>query len=186
MTTESNIYQQIQSVDLTISGLTVLQLQTTYDPIGRLESMTWIIEGQTKPFETRSYAVDGGISEFSLGNGDKHLWSIHYDSSGRMHKVNGKTVNFLSGGTPHHCGNLNYTTDSNGWTLRRGNYIFEYDSLGQLKRATNTREKDNDFAYEYDEEQRIVARKYLHSNRIQRFFYAYNDRKNLITHFTDS
>uniref|UniRef100_A0AC35GBY9 EGF-like domain-containing protein n=1 Tax=Panagrolaimus sp. PS1159 TaxID=55785 RepID=A0AC35GBY9_9BILA len=186
LTTDFNKYQQIQNMDLTISGLTVLQLQTTFDSIGRLESMTWIIEGQSKPLETRGYAIDGGISEYSLGDADKHLWTILYDSSGKMNKINGKTVKFYAGGAAHHFGTLNYTVDSNGWTLRRGSYIFEYDSLGQLKRATNVKEKGEDFVYEYDEEQRIVARKYLHTNRIQRFYYAFTDRRNLITHFTDS
>uniref|UniRef100_A0A7E4W009 Teneurin-m n=1 Tax=Panagrellus redivivus TaxID=6233 RepID=A0A7E4W009_PANRE len=184
---EYSTTRQLKKVTLIVGGLTVIQFQSAYDTVGRLESTIWTVQDETRPTETHAYAVDGGLSEYALSSrANKQIWHSYYDASGRLVKINDDTIEIGSGGIARRVGQLNYTTDNNGWTLRRGAFLFDYDALGQLRRATHTRNRAIDIVYEYDEKNRIIARRYLHSGRVQRFYYALADANDLITHFTDS
>uniref|UniRef100_A0A914CCG1 EGF-like domain-containing protein n=1 Tax=Acrobeloides nanus TaxID=290746 RepID=A0A914CCG1_9BILA len=171
---------------LTLADSKVLEMEATYDTIGRPEALSWTIFGQRRPTESRTYTINGQIAQLNLGETENLRWTLHYDLDGRLKMMNELKLKLQAGGVPQKFGDVDYGVDGNGWVYKRGDFYFQYDVFGQVIRASNRKNSNVDILYEYDEQNRLITRKAATSVRVQRFYYAMPHKPELITHFVDS
>ncbi|KAE9552406.1 hypothetical protein FO519_004387 [Halicephalobus sp. NKZ332] len=180
MTSKYSSTHQIEHQQIIVNDNVVLEAKLNYDSVGRIKKNQWTINRNYSFVETWDYSIDGQLSEYSLVGRENHQWIINYDEGGRIQKINEQQIKLITGGAVEKVGKISYIVDENGWTIRRGDEEFEYDSLGQLTRVS----KGKYFVeYIYDEKHRISSRK--NNNEIQKFYYLWPGNENLISHFMD-
>ncbi|VDK46754.1 unnamed protein product [Anisakis simplex] len=166
-----------------VGDLRVAEVIVGRDLVGRLESVEWSVFGEKRPLEKRTYNIDGQLTQLTMGEDESRRWTLHYDLDGRLKAVNDRKLTLSAGGVPKSFDQLVYEVDGNGWTSRRGNALFEIDVMGRIRRVVEPGLMD--IEYGYDEQSRVVWRR-VGDQTLQRFFYAYPHKPQLISHFTSS
>uniref|UniRef100_A0A1I8EAL2 EGF-like domain-containing protein n=1 Tax=Wuchereria bancrofti TaxID=6293 RepID=A0A1I8EAL2_WUCBA len=164
---------------LMINELKVVEMRVTRHSLGWVEAVDWIIIGEKRPTEKRTFNMDGQLVQYTIGEADDRRWTLHYDLDGRLKAINDAKISFSSGKLKN-ADQVDYTVNANGWTRSRGNVYFEYDVYGRVHRIYQPGLMDVE--YGYDDRSRIIWRR-VGDKQLQRFFYAIPDRPYLLTHF---
>uniref|UniRef100_A0A915BMY1 EGF-like domain-containing protein n=1 Tax=Parascaris univalens TaxID=6257 RepID=A0A915BMY1_PARUN len=166
-----------------VGELRVAEVNVVRDILGRLASTEWAIFGEKRPIEKRTYNIDGQLTQLTMGESENRRWTLHYDLDGRLKAINERKLLLASGGVPQRFEQVIYEVDGNGWTTGRGDFRFEIDVYGRVRRVVQLGSLD--IEYGYDEQSRIIWRR-VGDESLQRFFYGYPHAPHLISHFTSS
>ncbi|CAJ0941465.1 unnamed protein product, partial [Mesorhabditis belari] len=154
-------------------------MQINRDAHGRQISTEWKKPSGTF---TEEIGFEGGqLAEFVTKNDER--WSYKFDKDGRIWSVNGEQFEWSSGGIPRKILGTVYATDSNGWTMKKGNFTFKLDSLGRLIKVIEMGTKRMT-TIQYDHLNRVIS--FKHANNELTFFYAFPHQPTRISHFLDS
>ncbi|EFO27446.1 hypothetical protein LOAG_01036 [Loa loa] len=167
---------------LMINELKVVEMRVTRHALGWVEVVDWIVIGEKRPTEKRTFDMDGQLVQYTIGEADDRRWTLHYDLDGRLKAVNDAKISF-SNGNLKNVDQVDYTVNANGWTRSRGNMYFEYDVYGRVHHVYQPGLVDVE--YGYDDRSRIILRR-VGDEQFQRFFYAMPDRPYLLTHFVST
>ncbi|VDO34155.1 unnamed protein product [Onchocerca flexuosa] len=167
---------------LMINELKVVEMSVTRHALGWVEAVDWLVIGEKKPTEKRTFNTDGQLVQYTIGEADDYRWTFHYDLDGRLKAINDAKILFSSGKLKS-IDQVEYTVNTNGWTRKRGDMYFEYDVYGRVRRTYQSGLMD--IEYGYDDQSRVIWRR-VGDKRFYRFFYAIPDRPYLLTHFTST
>jgi len=162
------------------SGHTGLDINMTYDSLGRLSTRTHAIDGNGIYSLQLSYDSRGNISQKTeTAAGTTATWGYSYDSDGQLtsvtkngtseelytYDVNGNRTGYqrTSGNTAAtfdtqdrlvQMGGTTYTFNADGQLTQRGSDTFTYSAMGELLQATVS---GKNISYAYDGMHRRVA-----------------------------
>lgn len=169
-TSRANANRQIVQRKL-IFGDSRATLKITRDKAGRPSEV--VLEGTLDNVKTsRTFDASGQLASVDVGEPIRIQWN----SDQRVEKINDHIVEWSRGGSLKRFGDSTYSTDSQGWVLKRNNVSFGYDGLGRLVKASG------DFRIHYDLQNRVV--RIQKAQDVINLYYGYPQHPNLVSHFS--
>uniref|UniRef100_H2YAD0 EGF-like domain-containing protein n=1 Tax=Ciona savignyi TaxID=51511 RepID=H2YAD0_CIOSA len=183
LTKQSDNSGRVVQAEMEVYSAIVFSTLLQYDTAGRLGSEEYKIGLFSNSTVTAySYNQHGGIRTAS--DDGRVTWRYTYDADGKLSQIENSGVRtnlrYDRRGRLTSCGEIQYQFDADGFLQERGNEVFQYDSLGNLRKAY--RFVFTQITYGYDGFGRLATRVDVLRQEVLRYLYADVTQPTLLTH----
>ncbi|XP_078481639.1 teneurin-3 isoform X2 [Ciona intestinalis] len=186
LTKQSDSSGRIVQAEMEVYSAIVFSTLLRYEPSGRISSEEYKIGiFSNKTSTVYSYNQHGGIR--TAAKDGRVTWRYSYDSDGRLSQIENDGVRtslrYNRLGRLTSCGEIQYEFDADGFLRERGNEVFRYDSLGNLRKAYRLDGPGQyEIKYGYDGFGRLATRVDVLRHEVLRYLYADVTRSSRLTH----
>uniref|UniRef100_H2YAD5 Uncharacterized protein n=1 Tax=Ciona savignyi TaxID=51511 RepID=H2YAD5_CIOSA len=186
LTKQSDNSGRVVQAEMEVYSAIVFSTLLQYDTAGRLGSEEYKIGLFSNSTVTAySYNQHGGIRTAS--DDGRVTWRYTYDADGKLSQIENSGVRtnlrYDRRGRLTSCGEIQYQFDADGFLQERGNEVFQYDSLGNLRKAYRLDGRGQyEITYGYDGFGRLATRVDVLRQEVLRYLYADVTQPTLLTH----